>query len=48
MRNILEYSEFNPNEKFDLMCIGYKKSFGPDGPGTGDPMWYYKLNRDGK
>jgi len=42
MRRILEYSEFNPNEKFDIMCIGYKEAF------TGNKMWYYKLNRDGK
>jgi hypothetical protein len=39
---ILEFSQFNPDEKFDLMCIGYKSAF------TGDKMWYYKLNRDGK
>lgn len=35
------------NEKLDMECIGYKKAYGPGGPGTGEKMWYYKLNYNG-
>lgn len=47
MKYIKQFESFDENS-LDIDCIGYKKKFGPGGPGTGDPMWYYKLNMNGK
>jgi hypothetical protein len=50
MGNIIKnIDDFNKtNNGLDIVCLGYKKAFGAGGPGTGDKMWYYKLNSNNK